>query len=463
MSVKRQNHQLMLPFTEVETGEARGNHRQGAEPPKAACETERPVTSSQAMMEVICSRENMTAALRRVRSNKGSAGVDGMTVAELSGHLETHWPQIRAELLEGTYRPMPVRRVEIPKPDGGVRKLGIPTVLDRLIQQAVHQVLSPMWEPTFHEHSYGFRPGRSAHQAVGAAQAFIAEGRKWVVDLDLEKFFDRVNHDRLMARLAGRISDKRLLKLIRAYLNAGVMENGLVSLTREGTPQGGPLSPLLSNIVLDELDQELERRGHSFVRYADDCNIYVKSERAAERVMAGITDFITRKLKLKVNQGKSAVDRPHKRKFLGFSFTAGKVLKRRISPEALQRFRRRVKELTRRTRGISVEQMVGPLTVYLRGWIGYYGFCETPSVLRRLDGWIGRRLRSVTWKQWRRPRRRFRELVRRGVPPAWAKSAAMKYPHAWHVSRDRVMHWALPRRHWYGLGLLSLEQAWAGT
>lgn len=463
MDVKRQNHQLMLPFTEIETGEARGNHRQGAEASKAACETERPVSSTQAMMEVICSSENMTTAMRRVCTNKGAAGVDGMTVGELANHLKVRWPQIRDQLLSGTYRPMPVRRVEIPKPDGGVRKLGIPTVVDRLIQQAVHQVLSPMWEPTFSEHSYGFRPGRSAHQAVSQAQACIAEGRTWVVDLDLEKFFDRVNHDRLMARLARRIIDKRLLTLIRGYLNAGVMENGLVSPTREGTPQGGPLSPLLSNIVLDELDKELEHRGHSFVRYADDCNVYVKSERAARRVMEGITDFITRKLKLKVNQKKSAVDRPHKRKFLGFSFTTGKVLKRRISGQALQRFRKKVKGLTRRTRGVGAQRMVEQLTVYLRGWMGYYGFCQTPSVLKRLDGWIGRRLRCVAWHQWRRPRRRYRELVRRGVPRAWAKSAAMKLPHPWRASRDRVMNLALPKRHWYGLGLLSLETAWGNT
>ncbi len=463
MGVTRQNHQLMLPFTEVETGEARGNHRPGAEAPTAAYETERPVSSTPAVMEVICSPENMTAAMRRVRTNKGAAGVDGMTVRELSKYLKVRWPRIQDQLLSGTYRPMPVRRVEIPKPDGGVRNLGIPTVVDRLIQQAVLQVLTPLWEPTFSEHSYGFRPGRSAHQAVGQAQAYIAEGRAWVVDIDLEKFFDRVHHDRLMARLAHRIADKRLLKLIRGYLNAGVMENGLVSPTREGTPQGGPLSPLLSNIVLDELDRALAHRGHTFVRYADDCNVYVRSERAGRRVMESTTDFITRKLKLKVNQDKSAVDRPYKRKFLGFSFTAGKVLKRRISPQALQRFRKKVKVLTRRTRGIGAQRMVDQLTVYLRGWMGYYGFCQTPSVLKRLDSWIARRLRCVAWKQWRHPRRRFRELVRRGVPSAWAKSAAMRMPNPWRASRDRVMNLALPKRQWYGLGLLCLETVWGDT
>ena len=463
MGATRQNHQLMLPFTEIEAGETRGNPRQGVEAPAAACDTERPVSSTQAVMEVICSRENMRAALGRVLANKGAAGVDGMTVHDLKGHLKAHWPRIRAELLSGTYRPMPVRRVEIPKPDGGVRKLGIPTVVDRLIQQAVLHVLTPLWEPTFSEHSYGFRPGRTAHQAVAQAQAYIAEGRGWVVDIDLEKFFDRVNHDRLMARLATRIADKRLLKLIRGYLNAGVMESGLVSPTREGTPQGGPLSPLLSNIVLDELDRELERRSHKFVRYADDCNVYVRSERAGRRVMRGITAFVTRKLKLKVNQDKSAVGRPHKRTFLGFSFTAGKVLKRRISSQSLQRFRKKVKRLTRRTRGIGAQGMVDGLTIYLRGWIGYYGFCQTPSVLRDLDSWIARRLRCVAWKHWRWPRRRFRELVRRGIPPAWAKSAAMRKPSPWRASCDRAVAWALPKRLWYGLGLLNLEAARAGT
>jgi RNA-directed DNA polymerase len=430
----------------------------------ASYETERPVSSTQAVMEVICSPENIAIAMWRVRTNKGAAGVDGMTVHQLAEHLKAHWPQIQDQLLSGTYRPMPVRRVEIPKPDGGVRKLGIPTVVDRLIQQAVLQVLTPLWEPTFSEHSYGFRPGRSAHQAVSQAQAYIAEGRIWLVDLDLEKFFDRVHHDRLMARLAYRISDKRLLKLIRGYLNAGVMQNGLVSATREGTPQGGPLSPLLSNIVLDELDQELERRGHRFVRYADDCNIYVRSERAGQRVMEGTTTFIARTLKLKVNQDKSAVDRPHKRKFLGFSFTVGQVLKRRISPQSLLRFRKKVKRLTRRTRSVGALRMVEQLTMYLRGWIGYYGFCQTPSVLRRLDSWIARRLRCVAWKQWRHPLRRFRELVRRGVPPAWAKSAAMRTPNPWRASLDRVMNLALPKRLWYGLGLLCLETAcWGNT
>ena len=313
-----------------------------------------------------------------------------------------------------------MKRVEIPKPDGGIRKLGIPTVLDRFIQQAVMQVLQRSWDGTFSNHSYGFRPRRSAHQAVTKAQQYIAEGYGWVVDLDLEKFFDRVNHDKLMAKLAQRISDRRLLKLILAFLRAGVMANGLVGPVDEGTPQGGPLSPLLSNIVLDELDRELERRGHRFVRYADDSNIYVRSRRAGERVMTSIAKFITTKLKLKVNDEKSAVDRPGARKFLGFSFTGQREPRRRIAPKAVQRFKQRVRELTRRTRGVSVETMVQQLNRYLIGWRGYFGFCQTPSVLQSLEKWLRRRLRSVVWKQWRRGKVRFAELTKRGVGKALA-------------------------------------------
>ena len=332
-------------------------------------------------MEEVCERENLKEALRQVKANKGSPGVDGMTVDRISDYLKQHWPAIREQLLNGTYEPKPVRRVEIPKPDGGVRKLGIPTVLDRFIQQAVMQVLQRRWDRTFSDHSYGFRPGRSAHQAVAQAQQYIAEGYGWCVDLDLEKFFDRVNHDKLMGQIAKRVEDKRLLKLIRAFLNAGVMENGLVSPSVEGTPQGGPLSPLLSNLVLDELDRELERRGHRFVRYADDCNIYVRSERAGQRVMESITRFITQKLKLKVNEAKSAVARPQERKFLGFSFTAGPEVKRVIAPKALDRFKQRIREITRRAKGVSMKTTMEELAPYMRGWRGYFGFCETPEVL----------------------------------------------------------------------------------
>ena len=333
-------------------------------------------------MEEVCERENCLQAYKRVKSNKGSPGIDGMTVDAIADYLKEHWPAIREQLLSGTYKPQPVKRVEIPKPDGGVRQLGIPTVLDRMVQQAVMQVLQGRWDAEFSEHSHGFRPGRSAHQAVAKAQKYIAEGRRWVVDLDLEKFFDRVNHDKLMAAVAHRVADKRMLKLIRAFLKAGVMENGLVGPVDEGTPQGGPLSPLLSNLVLDELDRELERRKHCFVRYADDCNIYVRSRRAGERVKRSITRFITRRLKLKVNEQKSAVARPVERKFLGFSFTYAQEPKRRIAAKALVRFKQKVRELTGRTRGIGIEQMTKELASYLRGWKSYFGFSETPSVLR---------------------------------------------------------------------------------
>jgi len=395
MSDKRQKNQLqmLLAFTDEGRSEAPKARREGTESLTAKREDESPALTEQ-VMEEVCGRENCLRALKRVKSNKGSPGIDGMKVGELSDYLKRHWPAIREQLLSGSYEPQAVRRVEIAKPDGGVRKLGIPTVLDRFIQQAVMQVLQGRWDGTFSEHSHGFRPQRSAHQAVAQAQQYIAEGNRWVVDLDLEKFFDRVNHDKLMAAIARRVKDKRMLRLIRAFLESGVMENGLVSPVEEGTPQGGPLSPLLSNLVLDELDRELERRQHRFVRYADDCNIYVASERAGKRVMQSVTSFIRRRLKLKVNETKSAVARPQERKFLGFSFTYGAKPKRRIAPKALLRCKQRVRELTRRTRGISVEQMTKELASYLQGWRSYFGYSQTPSVLDGLDQWIRRRLRS---------------------------------------------------------------------
>src|ERR1700694_3888449 len=334
---KQQNIQMELDFSSEPTGEAREAGREETEPSGATSGTENPASTNR-LMEAVCERENLKAALQQVKANQGSPGVDGMTVVGIKDYLKQHWPAIREQLLNGTYEPKPVRRVEIPKPDGGVRKLGIPTVLDRFIQQAVMEVLQRRWDPTFSESSYGFRPGRSAQQAVAQAQKYIAEGYGWCVDLDLEKFFDRVNHDKLMGQVAKRVEDKRLLKLIRAILNAGVMENGLLGPSVEGTPQGGPLSPLLSNLVLDELDRELERRGHRFVRYADDCNIYVRSERAGHRVMESLARFITQRLKLKVNESKSAVARPEQRKFLGVSFTEGSEIRRRIAPKAIARF-----------------------------------------------------------------------------------------------------------------------------
>src|SRR5271167_554821 len=384
----RQKIQGELDFSTSPAGEAREAGREGTESVPVMRGSESPASTNR-LMEEVCERENLKEALRRVKANKGSAGVDGMTVGGITDYLKQHWPAIREQLLSGAYEPKPVRRVEIPKPDGnGVRKLGIPTVLDRFIQQAVMQVLQRQWDRTFSEHSYGFRPGRSAHQAVARAQQYIVEGYGWVVDLDLEKFFDRVNHDKLMGQVAKRVEDKRLLKLIRAFLNAGVMENGLVSPSVEGTPQGGPLSPLLSNLVLDELDRELECRGHRFLRYADDCNIYVRSERAGQRVMESISRFITQKLKLKVNEAKSAVARPQERKFLGFSFTAGPEVKRVIAPKAVDRFKRRVREITRRAKGVSMKTTIEELAPYMRGWRGYFGFCETPEVLLSLTRWV---------------------------------------------------------------------------
>jgi RNA-directed DNA polymerase len=417
--------------------------------------TESPAITEQ-WMEEVCERENCKQALKRVKANKGSAGVDGMTVQQLPEYLKQHWPAIREQLLSGTYKPQPVRRVEIPKPDGGMRKLGIPTVLDRFVQQAVMQVLQRKWDGTFSDHSYGFRPGRSAHQAVAQAQQYMAEGYRWVVDLDLEKFFDRVNHDKLMARIETRVGDQRMLKLIRTFLKAGVMEGGLVSPVDEGTPQGGPLSPLLSNIVLDEFDRELERRGLRFARYADDCNVYVRSRRAGERVMASITRFITTKLKLKVNEQKSAVAEPWERKFLGFSFTRFGTPKRRIAPKAVDRFKAKVRELTRRTRGISIERMAAELAQYLRGWLGYFGKCETPSVLQSLEEWTRRRLRSAIWKQWKRGSVRFAELRKRGVNKDLAAKTAGSAHGPWHLANSKGLAFALPNAYFDSLGIPRL-------
>ena len=456
MSGQRLTEQLQLVFTPADEAAPSTVVREDAEPVVAKCEPERPAVTNP-LMEAVCERENLKKALRRVKANKGSPGVDGMTVEQLPEYLRAHWPQHRDELLRGTYRPSPVRRVEIPKPDGGVRKLGVPTALDRFVQQAVLQVLQPIFDPTFSDHSYGFRPGRSAHQAVAAAQKYLASGYRWVVDLDLEKFFDRVNHDLLMGRLAQRVTDTRVLKLVRAWLNAGVLENGLVSVTEEGTPQGGPLSPLLSNIVLHGLDCELERRGHRFARYADDCNVYVRSARAGHRVMASITLFITTRLKLKVNVAKSAVAAARERTFLGFSFTHGQRPKRRLADKTLVRFRARVRKLTRRVRGVSLHQMVKELAAYVLGWRAYFGFCETPTILRRLDKWIRRRLRAVVWKQWTRPSTRFRELRKRGVNAKDAILTARSNRGPWRVTLTAALCWALPGAYFDSLGLPYLE------
>jgi len=457
-SDERQNIQLELDLSSAPAGEARAAGREETEAPPAVSEPESPASTNR-LMEEVCERANLKEALRQVKANKGSAGVDGMTVGQLTDYLKQHWPAIREQLLNGTYEPKPVRRVEIPKPDGGgVRKLGIPCVLDRFIQQALMQVLQKQWDPTFSDHSYGFRPGRSAHQAVARAQQYIADGHGWCVDLDLEKFFDRVNHDKLMGQVANRVEDKRLLKLIRAFLNAGVMENGLVSPSVEGTPQGGPLSPLLSNLVLDELDRELERRGHRFVRYADDCNIYVRSERAGQRVMESVTRFITKKLKLKVNEAKSAVARPQERKFLGFSFTAGPEVKRVIAPKAVDRFKRRVREITRRAKGVSIEKTIEELAPYMRGWRSYFGFCETPEVLLYLTRWIRLRLRAALWRQWKTPRRRRAALLELGVLPRLASNTAGSGRGPSYLARAKALSVGLSNAYFKSLGLPSLVE-----
>jgi RNA-directed DNA polymerase len=450
---KNQPEQGVLAFPAEGRSDAPKAAAKGTETLMAKHRTES-LAGTERLMEEVCELENCKQALQRVKANKGSPGIDGMTVDQLSEYLKQHGLEIGEQLRNGTYQPQPVRRVEIRKPDGsGMRKLGIPCVLDRFVQQAVLQVLQKRWDPTFSEHSHGFRPGRSAKQAVHQAQQYIAEGHRWVVDLDLEKFFDRVNHDRLLAAVAERVADKRMLKLIRAFLKAGVMENGLVSAVDEGTPQGGPLSPLLSNLVLDELDQELQRRGHRFVRYADDCNIYVGSERAGQRVMESVTHFITHRLKLQVNQAKSAVAQPRQRKFLGFSFTSEREPRRRIAPKAIARFKERIREQTQRTRGISLTQMVKDLATYLRGWLGYFGDCQTPSVLERLETWLRRRLRSVVWQQWKRGRTRFRELRKRGVGKALAAQTAGSPHGPWRIANSPALSIALPNAYFAKLGL----------
>jgi RNA-directed DNA polymerase len=412
-------------------------------------------------MEEVLDPKNLNRAYRKILSNRGARtpGVDGMTVGQLKVYVRKHWPKIEAQLRTGKYRPHPVKRVEIPKLGGGVRKLGIPSALDRLIQQAILQVLQPHFDPTFSEHSYGFRPGRSAHHAVAKAQEYQQAGFRHVVDMDLEKFFDRVHHDRLVARLAERIGDKVLLKLIRAFLTSGVLADGLVSPTTEGAPQGGPLSPLLSNIVLDELDRELERRGHRFVRYADDSNIYVRSRRAGERTLASVTRFVEGKLRLKVNASKSAVDRPWQRKFLGFSFTATHEAKRRIAPASIERFKTKIRELTRRTRGGDLEQVIGRLASYLRGWLGYFGQAQTPSVLRTLESWLHRRLRSLMWKRWKRGKVRYAEMRRLGVGRDLAAQTAGSPRGVWHLSRSPALNYALPGTFWRSLGVPAMTKS----
>jgi RNA-directed DNA polymerase len=452
MSDKRQKNQRVLAITEEGRSEAPKASQEGTEALTAKGATERPGSQEQ-LREEVCERENCWQAYKRVKANQGSPGSDGVKVGELSGYLKQPWPRIREQLLPGTYPPQPVRREEIPKPDGGVRKLGIPTVLDRLIQQAVMQVLQRRWDATFSEHSHGFRPRRSAHQAIAKAQQYIAAGNRWVVDLDLEQFFERVNHHKLMAAIARGVTDKRVLRLIGAFLKVGVLEDGLVSPAEEGTPQGGPLSPLLSNIVRDQLDRELERRKHRFERYADDCNIYVRSRGAGQRVMTSVTRYLTCRLKLKVNEAKSAVARPVERKFLGFSFRNNKEPKRRIAPKAWLRCKQKIRELTQRTRGISLEQMMKELAAYLRGWKSYFGFGQTPSLLKALEEGIRRRLRSMIWKQWKRGPQRYAQLRHLGIGRDLAAQTAGSPHGPWRLANRPALSSALPIAYFDSLGL----------
>ncbi len=432
-----------------------------AEPSVLVAQTKELTNGRQGMdlLEQMLERGNMLKALRRVESNRGAAGVDGMTVGELREHLRGHWVEIREQLLAGSYQPQPVRRVEIPKPDGGVRELGIPAVIDRLIQQALLQVLTPIFEPHFSEASFGFRPGRSAHQAVRRAKAYVAEGYDWVVDLDIEKFFDRVNHDMLMARLARKVMDKRVLKLIRAYLNAGVLLNGVIVASEEGTPQGGPLSPLLANVLLDDLDQELEKRGHRFVRYADDCNVYVKSERAGQRVMESVVEFLEKKLKLKVNRGKSGVARPKHRKFLGFRLFRYKAEVRiGLAPKTISRVKAAIRELTRASRGgWTMEERIERLQRKLQGWVRYFALADTASVFESLDEWLRRRLRMVYWRQWKRGRTRRRNLRALGMP-RWMIPLVGSQKGPWRNAGSPPMQAVLTKAYWAKLGLPSLAE-----
>jgi len=433
----------------------RRDYGDGASRPTARTDNSCPQTMR--MLEAVVERENMISALRRVEANKGSAGFDDMTVESLRPYLREHWLHIKEQLLAGRYMPSPVRRVDIPKSNGkGMRQLGIPTVIDRLIQQALHQVMQPIFDCEFSKSSYGFRPCRSAHQAVLAARAYVASGRRWVVDMDLEKFFDRVNHDLLMARITVKVKDKRVLGLIRRYLQAGVLSDGVMSQRTEGTPQGGPLSPLLSNILLDDLDKELEKRGHAFSRYADDCNIYVRSKRAGERVLASVTQFLAKRLKLKINQAKSAVSRPWNRKFLGYSMTFYKQPRLKVAPASVKRFKGKLKELFRAGRGRNLAKFITELTPVLRGWVNYFRLAEVRCVFEELDGWIRRKLRCILWRQWKRAITRAKNLKRRGLDEIRAWKSASNGRGPWWNSGSSHMHACYPKSYFDKLGLVSL-------
>src|ERR1041384_806349 len=439
-------------------GSRRNRREEGLGASKVTAERETLEPETEQLMEAVVERENMWSALKQVERNKGAAGVDKISVEQLRAYLREHWQRIKAELLVDDYQPQPVLKVEIPKPGSkGMRTLGIPTVVDRLIQQAVHQVISPHFEPDFSESSYGFRPSRSAQQAVLKAREYVSEGRRWVVDIDLEKFFDRVNHDILMSRLARRIKDKRVLRLIRGYLQAGMMSNGLTTARREGTPQGGPLSPLLSNILLDELDKELERRGHKFCRYADDSNVYVQSRSAGERVLKSLTMFLERRLRLKVNAEKSAVARPWVRKFLGYSFTTQREARLKVAPTSVQRLKEKLREVFRRGRGRNLSRVIEEeITPLLRGWMNYFRLAEVKGIFEELDSWIRRKLRGLIWRRWKRPFTRAQKLMQRGLEKAQALKSAMNGRGPWWNAGAAHMHAAFPKSYFDRCGLLSL-------
>jgi RNA-directed DNA polymerase len=450
------------PEKKIETSEA-GVRSRGRKPKVAQASgsnflgnKEQADSTGPDLIERMLERGNLLKALEAVEANRGAAGVDGMEVGQLRNYLREHWAGIKEQLRKGTYEPKPVRRVDIPKPGGGTRMLGIPTVMDRLIQQAIHQILSPIWDKEFSPHSYGFRPGRSAAQAVKAAQSHVQSGKRWVVDMDLEKFFDRVNHDVLMARMRRRVKDERLLKLIRRYLQSGIMQKGLTEPRTEGTPQGGPLSPLLSNILLDDLDKELEGRGHAFCRYADDCNIYVGSQRAGQRVMQSLSRFLRDELKLTVNPKKSAVDRPWKRKFLGFSMTVQKQCRLRVAPQAVERFKEALRASFRKGRGRNLRAFIASLQPKLRGWASYFSVAETRNVFEDLDQWVRRKLRCVEWRKWKKPRTRMRRLKALGLDRERARDSAFNGRGPWWNAGASHMHAALPTAHFRKLGLISL-------
>ena len=414
-------------------------------------------TGTKDLMKAVVERGNMLMAFRRAVGNKGAAGVDAMGVDELKPYLQTHWKHIKGQLLEGRYQPQAVRRVQIPKPSGkGMRKLGVPTVVDRLIQQALHQVLNPLFDPDFSVNSFGFRTGRSAHQALMQATKQVASGRRWVVDLDLEQFFDRVHHDVLMSRVARKVGDKRVLCLIRRFLQAGIMEGGLVSQPTMGTPQGGPLSPLLSNILLDDLDKELERRGHRFCRYADDVNIYVGSKRAGQRVLDSIERFLKCRLRLQVNRQKSAVDRPWKRTFLGCTMTWHKRPRLKVAPSSVQRLKQALKQAFRQGRGRNLGKFIKELTLTLRGWINYFRLSQVKGIFEELDGWIRRRLRCIIWRQWKRAYARAKGLMARGLGERRAWESATNGRGPWWNSGASHKNQAFPKKFFDRLGLVSL-------